>query len=310
MWVPFTRRLPVFAALEAALQQEGECRLLSSGARKGLLPGGTQTAAKTQGKEQCLDPSLGLFSVREVEEGKGKSAAKVPFVTITRTGIEQLLAHRPPEDRKQLLDRCANPNKEAAHEAMLHVNDADLQQIRTQREQLDKRARELRHFVNALVTDQMADLKRTREELDRQEADLKSFTVQLTEPQTSQAEISSHTSERPRLAPPRKDGDIDFQRDLCRELVFAWQDSPEPEARAALERVMMNSGLEQVGEVGEEVAFDNREHRTDSDLLPGQPAVVVEPGWQFVSPRGMLLIAQAQVTTVADRKGVGHASGP
>ena len=38
----------------------------------------------------------------------------------------------------------------------------------------------------------------------------------------------------------------------------------------------------------------------------GQQAVVVEPGWQLVSPRGTLLIAPAQVAR-ATNEGVGHA---
>ena len=92
---------------------------------------------------------------------------------------------------------------------------------------------------------------------------------------------------------PKTEGDIDFQRDICRELVFAWEDHQE--ARTALERVMTNIGLEPIGEVGQQVNFDNREHQTNSNFQPGQVCKIVEPGWQLVSPRGILMIARAKV---------------
>src|SRR5262245_30173241 len=72
----------VLAALEQALQDEGEVRLTGKGRLKGLLPSGRITPAKKEALAQCLDKELNVFRVREVAEGKGSSAATY-FVTPT-----------------------------------------------------------------------------------------------------------------------------------------------------------------------------------------------------------------------------------
>ncbi len=293
-------------ALETALEREGECRLMPKGARaKGLLPAGRLTAARKQTLEQCLDRELGLFSVREVEEGEGTSTTKAYFVTITPRGIEFLFARRTPAERQELLSKCANPHKEIAHDAWLRVTADELNRITSERELLDKRAAELRKLIKEVVEEQFAALDRARKDLERQRDELQGVAHPIPEPGGPERP-GKKTGDRP--IGPVTDGDIDFQRDLCRELVFAWQDNSEPEARAALEVVMGNAGLERFGETGETVSFDNREHHAASDLLPGQPAVVLEPGWQLKSPRGTLLIAPMQVTAAGHPGEVGHAS--
>jgi hypothetical protein len=105
----------------------------------------------------------------------------------------------------------------------------------------------------------------------------------------------------PRALAPTTDADIDFQRDLCRELALAWEDTTQPEAREALERVMFNAGLEQIGEVGEVVPFDAGRHKADAGngALPSQPVRIVEPGWQFRSPRGILPIVLPRVVSAS-----------
>ncbi|HVK18964.1 MAG TPA: hypothetical protein VM533_18685 [Fimbriiglobus sp.] len=282
----------VLGALETALQQEGESRLVPQGKKKGLLPGGA-SRAKSEAVHQCLDAKLRLFVVREVVEG-GKTAY---FVVPTPEGIEKLFTQRPAQ-RGELLEKCANSYKEAVKDVVHRLAESELRQVVAQQTQLANRAAELRESVARMASEQLDAIRRTKEDLDRQAADLRQLIDEQPKTPGDGGDVARTTR---RIEPPRTDGDIDFQRDLCRELVFAWQDTAEPDTRAALERVMLNSGLAQVGEVGAAVAFDGREHRTESDLLPGQPAVVVEPGWQYRSPRGLLLIAQAVVAAPAHR---------
>jgi hypothetical protein len=296
----------VLAALETALEHEGECRLLTAGKQKGLLPGGRATAAKTQAMDKCLDPELGLFTIREVEEGKGKSASKVRYVTITRRGIELLLMRRTPAERHELLEKCANPHKELAQEALLNVVEEELKRIESQREALDNRSTELRQVIKKPASDQLAALDRARRDLDRQFEELQRLTSGMNVP--ANGTVPPGPRERPPRPDPASEGDIEFQQHLCHQLVFAWQDNADPEARAVLEPAMLNAGLERVGEVGETVPFDNRDHRTASNLLPGEPARIIEPGWQLVSQRGTLLIAPMEVTSAANAEGVVHGS--
>jgi hypothetical protein len=287
----------VLGALEEALQKEGESRLVTQGKKKGLLPGGA-SRAKSEAVHQCLDAKLGLFTVLEVKEG-GKT---VHFVTPAPEGIETLFTRRTTAQRGELLEKCANSYKEAAKAVVHRLAEDELRQVVAQQTQLANRAGELRESVVRMASEQLDAIRRTKENLDRQAADLRKL---IDEPPKPPKDVGDTVRPPRRPEMPQTDGDIDFQRDLCRELVFAWQDTAEPDTRAALERVMLNSGLTQVGEVGAAVAFDGREHHTESDLLPGQPAVVVEPGWQYRSPRGVLLIAKAVVTAPTTRAEVG-----
>jgi hypothetical protein len=88
--------------------------------------------------------------------------------------------------------------------------------------------------------------------------------------------------------------------------VFAWQDAPTPEARASLERALFNVGGRKVGEPGEIVVFDGSIHRTEDDLIPGEPAQISEPGWQLVGRRGTFLIAPTRVRTPPKKTEVIH----
>lgn len=287
----------VLGALETALQQEGESRLVTQGKKKGLLPGGA-SRAKSEAVRQCLDAKLGLFTVREVKEGD----KTVHFVAPAPDGIETLFSRRTPAQRGELLEKCATSYKEAANEAVHRLVEGELRQVAAQQAQLASRASELRAAVVRMASEQLDVIHRTKDDLDRQAADLRKLIDEPAKPPRDEGG-TVRPPRRDKL--PQTDGDIDFQRDLCRELVFAWQDTAEPDTRAALERVMLNSGLAQVGEVGATVAFDGREHQTESDLLPGQPAVVVESGWQYRSPRGVLLIAKAVVAAPTAQSEVG-----
>ena len=299
----------VVDALEKAIQQEGEIRLLAKGAGKpGLLAGGKLTAAKQKAIDQCLDPSLAWFSVREAEEGKGKTAGKVQYLSITRPGVETLFARRSPAERIELLEKCANPHKEAANDALLRLAEIDLKAIDQERARLEERDAALRGLVQRIASVQIAALEQDRIQLERRASEVRSMSALAEQTAIEKpAKGEPQQSRVPIERQPVTEGDADYQRSLARELVFAWQDSSDSEARAVLERVMMNAGLDRIGEAGDQVSFDGRDHHTESDLLPGHPAVIVEPGWQLVSPRGTMLIAPAQVAS-ANEKEVGDAA--
>lgn len=89
---------------------------------------------------------------------------------------------------------------------------------------------------------------------------------------------------------------LDFQRGLSQELIFAWQDSRNPEVRENLERVLYNVGVERIGSLGDAVVFDGSVHKTSDDLIPGEAAVVELPGWQLVNRRGVYLLAPVRVS--------------
>lgn len=104
--------------------------------------------------------------------------------------------------------------------------------------------------------------------------------------------------ERPPPRPPPEAADEaerDFHRELSQELVFAWEDAEERGVRESLARVMWNMGLRRLGEPGEEVPFDGLIHLTDDDLLPDDPAVVVEPGWQLLRGSRSRVLGKARV---------------
>ena len=94
---------------------------------------------------------------------------------------------------------------------------------------------------------------------------------------------------------PTSDPEIEFQKNLSEELVFAWQDAPSPEVQAGLERALFNVGVEPIGQRGDIVEFDGITQHTEDDVLQGDIVEIVLPGWQLVNRRGKSLIARARV---------------
>lgn len=304
----------VYDALEKAIQHAGEQRLLSKGAGKsGLIPGGRVTKQKKSAIEQCLNTAIGLFTVREAPEGQGKSATTVHYVTITERGIQALLAKRTWDQRKELLERCASTYRELARRALLSTIEKDLQQLQVERQRLDQRASEVRDLLSRVINEELSDITRQRQKLDQHLAELQRMqndveSIAVAESDGMQTASGAGEFDEQSRQDQSTEAISELHRDLCRELVFSWQDNPEPEIRAALERVMINAGLEPVGEPGDVVPFDAREHQTESDLLPGQPARVIEPGWQLTTPLGAVLLARAKVLAVESAEETCHAT--
>lgn len=92
--------------------------------------------------------------------------------------------------------------------------------------------------------------------------------------------------------------DLDFQRDACELLVFAWQDAESPETRQSLEPVMRNLGLDQVEKIGAKVEFNGLLHECNGEVQKGEVVRVILPGWQLKGPQGQYVIAKAQVETI------------
>ena len=108
---------------------------------------------------------------------------------------------------------------------------------------------------------------------------------------------------RPRLPEwqrvPTSDPEIDFQKNLAEELVFAWQDAADPDTKAGLERALFNVGVERLGRPGEIAEFDGSFQYTEDDVAEGEPVEIIFPGWQLTNPRGTSQITRARVVRAA-----------
>ena len=103
----------------------------------------------------------------------------------------------------------------------------------------------------------------------------------------------------PGLSSPGEEVDIDFQRDTCELLVYAWQDSSCAETRESLKTIMLNLGLEMVETPGAQTEFNGLMHHSESSVSRGDIVRVLHPGWKLNNSRGNYLIAKAEVETVS-----------
>lgn len=153
---------------------------------------------------------------------------------------------------------------------------------------------------------------RLEDYIDRARAEYKKARTALTEAGYAEADIlraicgvqiQNRTDPPPearrQLLPARADDDLDFQRDAAELLVFAWQDSPSPEARAILEDTLFSLGLDPVGKPGEVTGFDGRLQHCTGQLAPTQQVRVTRQGWQLRNARGHHLVAKARVEPVS-----------
>ncbi|HJT78352.1 MAG TPA: hypothetical protein VJ739_14205 [Gemmataceae bacterium] len=251
---------------------------------------------------QCLEERLGLFQVRDVEESVGAARQPAHFVTVTPRGLEALFENRPPETHKELLDMAAPPYRGAASDICMRLAEQRLNTFVAQRGELLRREEEVLAFLRQLAGERQRQLEVEKARLEKAVRDASEF-VQRVGPQPPPQGTDSiplrppgGTTRDPGRPPvATTEEELDFQRDLSEELVYAWQDAADPETRTALERVMQNAGLEPVGEVGEAVLFDGRQHVTQEPFAAGEPAVIAEPGWRLVNSRGTYLIVRARV---------------
>ncbi len=94
---------------------------------------------------------------------------------------------------------------------------------------------------------------------------------------------------------PSEETELDFQRDACELLVFAWQDTDCEETRASLEGVMVSLGLDRVEESESETEYNGIVHHCSQKISKGQKVRVLQSGWRLKNRRGDYLITKAQV---------------
>jgi len=287
----------VLEALEKAVQQDGELRLLAQGKTKAGLLSGTRSKAGLAAMKQCLDSDLSLFNVREEKEGKAQKPAH--FVKITRRGIEALFENLQAPRRRALVGKVASSHQEVVREICLSQTGRDFAAIQADMDQLLNRKAEIFGSLRSMIQAEVAGLRAQEAHLRQLLENSSNLLEELSERRSSLGELGPIPEPRRKpqsVVGASSDEDLDFQRDVCEELVYAWQDATQPEVREALDRVMMNNGLEPVGQTGEVVPFDGLEHHTEDPVLAGEPVTVAAQGWRLVNRRGSYLIARARVT--------------
>lgn len=281
--------------LQKAIQQEGECRLVARGARlPGLLPG---TGKKTEALQaHCLNPESDLFRiVREATEGSGKSAKKSVFVELTPKGVEALFESLPVEAHAAVIERTSPQYARTARDASVRVAAGRMKALQAELSDVVNRQQQLSDLLKSIAEQQRKALSADRERLETAIKSAERLLVDADEKAPDRSDGRGKRNGTSKSDEPRSEEDLDFQRDVAEELVYAWKDSPDQNSREALERVMRNAGLMPVGDAGEKTSFDGRLHVTDDDLDPGDPAMITEPGWRLTNSRGNYLIARARV---------------
>jgi hypothetical protein len=277
-------------ALDRAIQQTGDVRLVSKGAKApGLFPGRGTNKLKTEAIASCF--AQGFFEKsREVEEGKGRSAKKSEFVRITPVGIKALFENLPIERGAELLQRVSPAHLESAEKAFRQCATAKMQALESRVSALLAEESNLHTTLQGIVNSRISFLAETRRSLEQAIEDARHAVegkLAPVQPVGGQRESTSKGA--------ITEEDLDFQRDQSEQLVFAWQDARD-QTKSALENVMYNLGLEAVGERGQVARFDGREHETDEVVEQGQPVTILHPGWRLSNSRGVYLISKARVT--------------
>jgi hypothetical protein len=277
----------VRSALEKALIQEGEVRLISKGATQpGLFPGGAASKQKTDAINACFSHGL-LEKTREVEEGKGKSAKTTTFVKLTRSGMRAVFENLPIERAKEILSAVAPASFEEANQVFFEVAAQGIQKLQAELASLLKKENEVFGILQDMITQRTQFIAASKVQMEKELEQIRTLAQpHVPSPRADQASV--------RESRPKSEGDMDFQRDQSEQLVFAWQDA-DAQTKQALENVMFNLGLEPLGERGQDVDFDGRLHDTDDVVEVGERVVVTEPGWRYANPRGVYLICKTKV---------------
>ncbi len=307
----------VVNALRKAIERDTEFRLVTLGDAPhdvGLFPDRKGPAKKAI--KACIDGEKPLLMVRE-EAGKGKTTYQ--FARITDKGITTLAGQTPlkqfpeliaaaaPLLRTRLIRSCLRSLGRRAGELDVwnhrRLVQGCLTAAKSQFEAIETRLLEILNEEKLLSESINEFLKSTRTRIENQKQRLTgeldslvkavAASVSPTEAAAQGQPIRVRLPEWQRV--PTSNSEIDFQKNLSEELVFAWQDTTSPETQAGLERALFNVGVERLGAPGDVVEFDGNSHHTDDDVAEGEAVRVVLPGWQLVNPRGTSLLARAKV---------------
>ncbi len=100
-------------------------------------------------------------------------------------------------------------------------------------------------------------------------------------------------------ATPQTEADADFRRDVAKQLAASWRATWElnkPEVREFLESAMWNiNGLRLVGEPGERVTYNGRQHESLAGVFGGDSVRLTRPGWVLDEPAGEFVVLKAVV---------------
>jgi DNA-binding PadR family transcriptional regulator len=286
----------IIAALREAIRQEHASPVVGGGkgrTAKGLFP--KRTKPYGEAIKVCLDKEHGFLDIIR-EEQKGKTIQQ--FVRINDRGLETLVANLPVEEFGKLIAEAHSSYRGKLLEQCLRSVRERLSQFQEQKTRLMEARQRMAIASLEFMHAYMGRLDEDKSHLDSELAGALEARNRLAQEraahQTAIARKEDGQSTRSPL-PAVSESDLDFQRDISEELVYAWQDTVNPETQDALARVLFNVGVERIAKVGERVEFDGRWHHTDEALHPGDPAEVVHPGWRLVNQRGSYLIARARV---------------
>jgi hypothetical protein len=286
----------VLDALRESLRHQDAIPLVSQGKRpegKGLFPKRTKPYA--QAIQTCLDKKHALLDIVR-EERKGKTVHH--FVTINDHGLDALTANLPVEEYLKLVEEAVPDRRARLIDICLESVRRRVSQSEAERAPVTASRQRATSAMFALLTAYLNQLDTERKRLDQELADVTDVKARLLLVGADKNETPQDARKDLPDRPPRvanSEEELDYQRDVGEQLVYAWKDADTQETQDALARVLFNVGVERLGEVGQRVEFDGRWQHTEDALFPGNPAEVVKPGWRLVNQRGSFLIARARV---------------
>jgi hypothetical protein len=307
----------VAKALRRAIERDTEFRLVSIGEapdETGLFA--DRKGAARKGIQECLDGEKPLLSLRE-EPGKGKTPTQ--FVCITDKGIATLASRTPlkqfpeliaaaaPLLKTRIIRSCLRSLARRSGEldpwshrrlvqSCLTATQGQFDAIDGRLQDVLKEGQTLFESINDFLSSTRTRFENQKQRLSSDLDSLSRAAGALVSPTDTGTSGGSHRPQLPewqRVA--TSDPEIDFQRNLGAELVFAWQDTDLPSTREALERALFNVGVERLNAPGDIVELDSTSHHTEDEVAEGELVEVVLPGWKLVTPRGSSLLARGRV---------------
>jgi hypothetical protein len=311
----------VISALRKAIEKDTELPLVTQGDAQeevGLFP--DRKGPSKKAIQACTEGDKPLLLVRE-EPGKGKTPKQ--FARITDKGIVTLVAQTPLKQLPDLIDVSApslrtrvirsclrsigrragelDPwNHRRLMQTCLKAAQSQYDAIESRLEEVLNEEKLLSEWINDFLKVTRARMENTKQRLNGELDTLAKAATAMIAPEESSPQGAPRRLQLPEWQRvPTTDVDMDFQKNLSEELVFAWQDASSSEVQAGLERALFNVGVERVGDLGEIVEFNGTWHHSADDVENGEPVEIKIPGWQLVNRRGKYLIARAKVAKTA-----------
>jgi hypothetical protein len=290
----------IINALRGALRAEHPVRLVSAGKRPdvaGLFP---STAKKyAQAIAICLDKEQPLLDVVREETVKAKIYR---FVIVNDRGIGALVSSVPAEEHENLMREAAPRHRANLAEKCVAVARRSLAEFAARQRQLSEMRQQTTAAALQLTEAYLKQIDTERQRLGEEQAASAEAEARLRL-EAARPPALPNTAE-PQASPTTRSSEeeLNFQRDISEELVYAWRDAETQETKEALARALFNVGVVRVGELGERVPYDGRWQDTQDELNVGDVVEIVRPGWRLVNLRGSYLITRAVVRKALDAK--------